>query len=211
MNKSQALSFATTLYILITLTMFSLPTCVFAQENQKHDYLVLYVGDTLYGTVQYIDEGIPREFYKKIRLETSEGKRKKYKRKNVASFRVSNITYESFWLSQTSQRFSLVNPKYNIDHNNGEQYFLKVVGKGNLNHYELEWIDQGESVLWSMSLLNKQEDPFFIRADQGLLGLKRKVLLNYFFNCPKLKEEINLKQLNKVWQVVDFYNKNCID
>lgn len=211
MNKSQTLNSAATLYILITLTMFSLQTSVFAQGNEKLDYIVLYVGDTLHGKVQYIDEGIPREFYKKIRLTTSDGKGKKYKRKNVASFRVTNITYESFWLSQTSQRFSLVNPKYNIDHNNGEQYFLKVVSKGNLNHYELEWIEQGETALWSMALLKKEEDPFFIRADQGVIRLKRKVLLDYFSNCSRIIEAINQKQMKDVWQVVDFYNKNCID
>jgi len=211
MNKSERLNSAYALYILITLSMFSLQTSIFAQGKEKHDYIVLDVGDTLHGKVQYIDEGIRRKFYKKIRLTTSDGKRKKYNRKNVASFSVNKITYESFWLSQTSQRFNLVNPKYNIDQNNGEQYFLKVVSKGNLNHYELVWIEQGESALLSMALLKKEEDSFFIRADQGLIRLKRKVLLDYFFNCPRIIEAINQKKVKDVWQVVDFYNMNCID
>lgn len=211
MKKSKKLYSATTLYLLITVTIFSLQTSLFAQGNEKLDYIVLYAGDTLYGKVQYIDEGIPRKFYKKIRLTTSDGKRRKQKKKNVASFRVNKINYESFWLSQTSQRFSLVNPKYNIEQNNGEQYFLKVVSKGNLDHYELEWIEQGETALLSMALLKKEEDSFFIRADQGIIRLKRKVVLDYFSNCPKIIEAIYQNQLKDVWEVVDFYNKNCVD
>jgi|GEM_PF-1932574 len=211
MNKSQKLNTVTTLYVLLILTMFSLQTPVFAQENKKHDFIALYTGDTLYGKVHYIDEGIPRKFYKKIRLTTSDGKRKKYNKKNVASFSVNNNTYESFWLSQTSQIFKLVNPKYNIDHNYGEQYFLKVVNKGNLNHYELEWFEQGESLLWSMALLKKEDDSFFIRADQGLIRLKRNVLLDYLSNCPRIIDAINEKQIKNVRQVVDFYNQNCMD
>lgn len=211
MNKSQTLNSATSFNISITFLFFVLQISLFAQGNEKLDYLVLYVGDTLYGKVEYIDEGIPREFYKKIRVTTTEGKVKKYKRKNVASFAVANNVYKSFWLSQTTKRFSLDNPKFNIDYNNGEQYFLKVVSKGNLSHYELEWIEQGESTLWSMALLKKEKDLFFIRANQGVFGLKRKVLLDYFFNCSKIKEAISQKQVNDVWEVIDFYNKNCTD
>lgn len=122
---------------------------------------------------------------------------------------MDNVNYKSFWLNQWSQKIRLVNPKYDIDSNGGQQHFLRLVSQGKLSHYELEWFEQENSALWSMALLKKEEDPLFIRADQGILGLKRKVLLDYFFNCPKLQERIKLKQLKKVWQVVDFYNSNC--
>jgi hypothetical protein len=199
-----------TLSICIFLVLFSFHTSVCAQGSGQGDYLVLYKGDTLYGNVKYIDERLTRtKFYKKIRLTTIAGKRKKYNRKDVSAFRVDNSNYESFWLSQSSQKLMLVNPKYDINSKGGKQHFLKVVSKGKLSHYELEWLEQENSGILSMALLKKEEDPFFIRADQGLLGLKRKVLLNYFFNCPSLREGINQQQLNKVWQIVDFYNKNC--
>jgi len=206
MNKLKIIS------TFILLVLFSSQQSLFAQDNEQLDYIVLNIGDTLYGDVRYIDErGANREFYKKIRLTNVDGKRGKYKRIDVSAFRANNFNYESFWLHQSSQKFMLVNPKYDIDPKNGEQHFLKVVINGKLSHYELEWFDQGNTTLLSMALLKKEKDEFFIRADQGLLGLKRKALLNYFFNCPKLKEGINKKQLNKVWQVVDFYNSNCVD
>ena len=200
-----------TLCACISLATLSLQTSLFGQDNNQQDYIVLNMGDTLYGDVRYIDEtGAGREFYKKIRLTNADGKRKKYKRKEVSAFRVNDSNYESFWLNQSSPKVLLVNPKYDINTGNGEQYFLMVVSKGKLSHYELQWFDQGNTTLWSIALLKKEKDSFFIRADQGLLGLKRKVLLNYFFNCPKLKEGIDQKRFNHVWQVVDFYNSNCI-
>lgn len=199
------------LYIYSSLGLLLLQTSLYAQHTEQLDYIVLYSGDTLYGNMKYIDErGADRNFYKKLRLTTIDGKRKKYKRKDVSAFRVDDANYESFWLNQSSQKVTLLNSEYDIDTKDGHQHFLKVVSQGKLSHYELEWFNQGNTTLWSMSLLKKEEDPFFIRADQGLSGLKRKVLLDYFFDCPKLKEGINLKQLNKVWEVVDFYNSNCV-
>ncbi len=60
-----------------------------------------------------------------------------------------------------------------------------------------------------MDLFKKEEDQLFIRATQGLLGLKRKVLMDYFSNCPNLQEQIQQKHLTKPWQVVEFYNGHC--
>jgi hypothetical protein len=189
----------------------SLPSALFAQDKDQGDYIVLHVGDTLFGKVQYINETPVRdEFYKKVRLTTDDGKRKKYSRNKISAFRVNGFSYESFWLSQSSTKITFVNPQYDID-SKGEQYFLKVLGKGKLGHYELEWIDQENTGLLSMTLLKKEKDPFFIRADQGLLGLKRKALQDYFSDCPQLSEKINQKQLNEVRLIVDFYISNCLD
>jgi hypothetical protein len=190
--------------------LLSLPSGLLAGDQEQQDYIVLNVGDTLYGKVQYIDETSVRyEFYKKVRLTTVDGKRKKYNKSKISAFRVNGFNYESFWLSQSSKKIILVNPQYDID-SKGEQYFLKVLSKGKLAHYELEWFDQENTGLLSMTLLKKEKDPFFIRADQGLLGLKRKALQDYFLDCPQLSEKINQKQLNEISQIVDFYNSNCI-
>ena len=208
MNKQDSLFFFVVL-------LFSTHILLFAQNNDHADYLVLSTGDTLYGRVQHSKEGGfgGRGFHKKVRITDTNGKRKKYKRKNVSGFSVDGSVFESFWLTQQSQSFprvSLENPRYDIVFKNGEQHFLRNVSKGRLNHYELEWFDQESSTLWSMSLLKKEGDRFFIRADQGLFGLKRKVLRNYFSDCPKLQEKIQRKELKKVHQVVTFYNTNCL-
>jgi hypothetical protein len=200
-----------TLFTITTVLLLSTQASLVAQTSNTLDYLVLNIGDTLYGNVKHIDQrGLNPKYYKKIRLTDTYGKQKKYKRKVVSAFRVNNTSYEGFWLNQSSQKIIFLNPKYDINPQKGEKYFLRVVSKGKLSHYELEWWDQEESTLLRMDLLKKEEDQFFIRATQGLLGLKRKVLVNYFPNCPDLKEQIKQRQLKEVWQVVDFYNSNCI-
>ena len=199
-----------TKFVIFFLLLVSIQALSVAQTNVNSDYLVVTNGDTLYGIVKYIDsKSVHPKYYKKIRLIDISGHKKKFKKKDVSAFRVNNTIYEGFWLNQSSEKFQLLNPKYDIDTRNREQYFLKLVNKGNLSHYELEWWEQGESTLLWMDLLKKDEDDFFIRATQGVFGLKRKVLLDYFFNCLKIQEKINQKDLNKVWKIVDYYNKQC--
>jgi hypothetical protein len=190
-----------------TALLLSAQPILFSQETL--DCLVLNSGDTLNGNVKHIDQsGVNPKFYKKIRLADIYGKLKKHKRSDVSAFRMNNDIYEGFWLSQSSLKIIFSNHKYDIDQQNGEKYFLKAISKGKLSHYELEWWEQGESSSLWMDLLKKEEDSFFIRATQGLLGLKRKVLINYFSSCPDLKEQIQEGQLRKVREVVEFYNSN---
>ncbi|MEQ8476051.1 hypothetical protein [Fulvivirga sp.] len=192
------------------LLVFSVYATSFAQSAITEDFLVLNSGDTLHGSVEYINsKRVSPEFYKKIRVTDENGKRRQFKQKDVSAFKADGKVFESYWLSQSSDKITLVNPKYDIDPENGAQYFLRLIRKGELSHYQWEWWEQGESTLMWMDLLRKKEDQFFIRATQGLLGLKKKVLTDYFMNCPDLKERIEKKELDEVWQLVDFYNNNC--
>ncbi|EAY26191.1 hypothetical protein [Microscilla marina] len=197
----------------IVTTLLLLPFLTLkAQTSHLLDYIVLNSGDTLYGKVKHVNQRkVPPRYYKKIRFTNTKGKRKKYKRADVAAFNVNNTNYEGFWLSQSSRGMTLINPQYDIDPKNGERYFLRVISKGKLSHYYLEWWEQGEAGSSWMDLFRKEKDQFFIRATQGLFGLKRKTLAKYFANCPSLQEKIKKKQIRKVSQVVDYYNKNCVD
>ncbi|UII75766.1 hypothetical protein LV716_16110 [Flagellimonas sp. HMM57] len=202
-----------TLFFFFMLVLLSANTFVSAQNGQQNDYLVLQTGDTLYGKVGYINEkAVNRDFHKKIRLTDAQGKTKKYNWKQVSGFRWDGFDYESFWLSKNSPSgLTLTEPRHDIDYSDGTQFFLKVISKGNVSHYELEWFNQGNSTLWSKALLKKKKDPFLIRADLGLLGLKRKVLHKYFSDCPELQEKLEQKEFRKVSEVVAFYNGNCVE
>ena len=197
-----------TLTNLLLLFLFS-QTFLFAQKSHTSDYLVLISGDTIHGDIQHVNDN-KTTYYKKIRLTETNGNKKKYKRKDVLSFQVNNTIYEGFWLSQSSEKMALFNSRYTINSKNGERYFLRVISKGVLSHYHLEWFEQGESGVMWMDLLKKENEPFFIRATQGIFGLKKKVLIKYFQNCLNLKEQITQKQLKTVAQVVDFYNNYCL-
>ncbi|MEN1784190.1 MAG: hypothetical protein AAGF77_03535 [Bacteroidota bacterium] len=191
--------------------LFCLPILLFSQTPAL-DYLVLRTGDTLYGKVGYIREDKPNSgFFKKIRLTTTTGKRKKIKREAIACFKAKGFYYEGFWLRQSSGINSLFRPRYYIDNYEGTFDFLRVVTKGALSHYELEWFDQGNSTLWSMALLKKEGDSYFIRADQGLFGLKRKTLTQYFQDCSELSTALSQKKIKEVYEVIDFYNDYCGD
>lgn len=192
--------------------LLAAPVLLIAQKNIPSDYLVLNSGDTLYGSIKYIDDrGIHSRFLKKIRLTDRKGKTKKHTRKDVATFSVNQTIYEGFWLKQSSKKLLFLNPRYDIDSRNGEHYFLKVMHKGRLSHYHLEWWEQGNSTFMFMDLLKKENDTYFIRATQGLFGLKRKVLTSYFNDCPNLQKLIQEKLVNEVNQVVDYYIHNCIN
>lgn len=192
------------------LILFGAQLSLKAQSNNSPDYLVLNTGDTLYGTVKYLDEsGVNTTFYKKIRLINNQGKQKKYKREEVSVFRMNNDNYEGFWLRKSSQGPGLLNEQYSIVQKEGEMYFLKVLSKDKLSHYQFEWWEQGEASSMWMDLIIKEGEQTFIRATQGVLGLKKKALTNYFMDCPSLQEQINKKNLKKVSEVVLFYNTNC--
>jgi hypothetical protein len=183
------------------------------QGIEQSDFIVLHNNDTLRGTVSYINErAVNRGFYKKVRITNAKGKTKKYKRENISSFQVNGTEYRSFWLYQPPQRFppvSVVNPQYNIDEQQVEHYFLRVVSTGKLSHYELEWFDQGDSQLYAMALLKKGHQGYFMRADQGIIGLKKKLLQRYFADCDEVRQKIKDKTLKKVKQLVEAYNTTC--
>lgn len=210
MFKSATMNIKNLLFF--TILYLSTQPLLFSQFEAVSDYLVLNTGDTLLGEVEHVDErGASPEYFRKIRFTNTNGKRFKYRRENVSAFRISHVDYEGFWLSQSSEKIVLVNPRYDITSQEGEQYFLRLIKKGPLSHYHLEWYDQGDAGLNWMDLLRKKGDPFFIRATQGILGLKRKVLTYYFQDCPDIRQQIQLKQLNEVEQVVDFYNSSCVE
>ncbi len=193
------------------LLIFSIQAISNAQNSKHTDFVVLNSADTLYGLVEHIhSKSVSPRFYKKIRLTDHSKKRRQFKRKDVLAFQAEGAIYQSFWLSQSSEKIKLLNPRYEIDSKNGEQHFLKLISKGKLSHYHLEWWEQGESALLSMDLLKKEKSPFFIRATQGVFGLKFKVLADYFADCPELNAQMKQKQFKQVGEIVDFYNSNCL-
>ena len=176
---------------------------------QSTDYLVLCSGDTLRGQVDFLASAGSDEVYlKKIKLTNTEG-RKRYKWQEVSAIRIGNATYLAFNLRRES---SLPNPfreVYHIDPEAKQRYFLRVESQGQLNHYTLSWKEQGESTLMQMDLFQKEGDDHFVRATQGILGLKRKALANYLADCPQLIRLLQEKQLNQAQDVVTFFNNQC--
>jgi len=49
-----------------------------------------------------------------------------------------------------------------------------------------------------------------VRVTQGILGLKRKRLIEYFWDCPDLVQAIEKKELNEIHEVYNFYLEYCV-
>lgn len=200
------------LFCIVILLCISSCKTIAITNNEPLDTIVLVTGDTLYGKVDYFKEGFAwSEFYKKIRLTDTKGRKKRFKRKKVLSYSVNGDEYESFRLDLETKLFHngrLFDTKYYIDQNGG-QHFLKVKSKGKLSHYQLEWIDRDNNDLESMGLIKKAEHGFFIPAENGLSRVLRRVVSDYLSNCPEVQSKIMEKEFKYVFQVVDFYNENC--
>lgn len=181
-------------------------------NDKPLDNIVLVTGDTLYGKVDYFNEGFAwSEFYRKIRLTDTNGKKRRFNRKKVLSFRVNGYDYESFMLDEETKLFKngrFFDPKYYIDQN-GVQHFLKVITKGKLSHYELEWIDYDNNDLESSDLIKKMDDKFFIHADNVRGRVAQKAISRYLSDCQGIQKKIMKKDFKYVFQMVDFYNENC--
>jgi hypothetical protein len=48
-----------------------------------------------------------------------------------------------------------------------------------------------------------------VRVTQGILGLKRNRLVEYFRDCPALVQAIEQKELNEIDEVYNFYIEYC--
>ncbi len=193
------------------LSIFFMFNSISAQENKLSDYIVISVSDTLYGKVSHINEkAFSPQFYKKIRFTDQMGKLKKIKRSNILAYKIDHEIFEGFWLKPSLQNGLFGNLIYILDVQKGERHFLKVLQRDKLSHYRLLWWEQGESLLMSMDLFKKKNDNFFIRADQGVFGLKRKSLVKYFEDCIELSEQLENKKIKEAYEVEDFYNNNCI-
>jgi len=50
-----------------------------------------------------------------------------------------------------------------------------------------------------------------VRVTQGILGLKRNRLKEYFQNCPELVDAIEKKEMDEILEVYYFYMNQCVD
>lgn len=200
------------LFFVMIITLVSSCKTKFIPKKEPLDQIVLITGDTLYGQVDYFQEKIVySEFYKKIRLIDTNGRKKRFKRKDIVSYKVNGYDYQSFTLKKQTgylKNGSLQETRYSISPD-GVQHFLKVGSKGKLSYYELEWIDRDNNDLTSMIIVKKAQDQVFMRADYGVIGIARKALSNYLADCPDIQTKIMNKDFKYVFQVVDYYNKHC--
>ncbi|MGD1891467.1 MAG: hypothetical protein ACFB15_12850 [Cyclobacteriaceae bacterium] len=179
------------------------------QDGYQPGYVVLANGDTLSGLVMDRKETIiGTELLSKIRFKPTDRKRrKKYRPHQLISYQVGNATYASHPIRPKG--ISLLDAYYEIDPAEGEWTFLRVVRRGNLTHYQKEWVDEDDSSGEAAEFFRKTNVQFLVRATQGIFGRKRKNLIKYFQDCPSLQQKIKEKAFTYPSEVTDYYNQHC--
>ena len=180
---------------------FGLPFESIAQDDYQEGYVVTNANDTLYGMVRDRKTGAFGKLYKKIKFKGKRGK-SRYAPKEIKSYKIGDITFESMPLISAGHFFDV---EYEVSPR-GDFQFLKVVEKGYLSYYQLEYEDSDSGYVDNTAFFKKENGNILVRVNQGIFGLKRKKLAAFFIDCPELAERIRTKQIKDAMEIIHFYN-----
>ncbi|NHF59010.1 hypothetical protein FK220_006645 [Flavobacteriaceae bacterium TP-CH-4] len=186
----------------LTVFFFLIFASVFAQNDYQKGYVITLENDTLWG---YIKDRKPTGLLPKIRFKGNNMK-KRFGPTKIIGYQVGDRYYESIWVDKQSRflRENVVSIS-----GKGERIFLRLLEKGKLVHYILEFQDQGEQLVQEIDYFKKEGSPQLIRVTQGLLGLKRKRVMAFLRDCPSLTERIERKTLKHAGEIASYYNNEC--
>jgi hypothetical protein len=191
--------------LLLILAVFPLQ----AQKKFVQGYIVSWNGDTLHGWLKDRSPGASEGLHSRIRFKTEDAWfRKKYGPEDLAAYGYGGQVFESLPLREESQFFRF---RYTLDDHN-KRIFLKVIARNKpLTWYHWEYIDAESETVEYFPLFHKDYSPEMVRVTQGVLGLKRKRLMEYFQDCPDLVKVIENREINNVEEVYNFYLAKCSD
>jgi hypothetical protein len=193
---------------LILLALLTLPL-----EAQKKSYspghIVTLEGDTLQGWIKDRSSGTFTELYSRIRFKAENAFfRKKISADEILGYACNGKVYETVPLCEASRFFTF---RYYVDENYGRVFLRLVSREGPLSYYHWEYVDAESSYLDYIPLFYLYDSDQMVRVTQGILGLKKKRLGEYFYNCPELIDAIYSGQVNEIQEVYDFYLDHCAD
>ena len=175
-------------------------------DNYKDGFVVLINSDTLYGQVMDRDESAFGGLLDKIRFRPEKGRKRKYKPSQILAYNRGDHLFRSIWLSTESK---VLKQYYFNRPGQGEQVFMEVIHEGSIELYHWEYTDEDNSTIHFIPLLKKAGSEEMVRATQGILGLKRKRLAEYFLECPALTRKLLTKEITTVEQVINLYEAQC--
>jgi hypothetical protein len=176
-----------------------------AQKGFLPGYVVTLKGDTLYGNVKDRKENFSAVLFTKIKFTQGGLIRKKFGADKLIAYRRGTDDFESHWMDQQRERFR---EQFYSRTGEGKQVFLKRIVSGEyLRYYQFEFIDQEADLFESVPLFKRTADDYFVRVSQGVLGLKKKRLSEYFRDYPELAEQIRAGTLHDPREIVQRYNQ----
>ncbi|HMP99415.1 MAG TPA: hypothetical protein PKC24_06505 [Cyclobacteriaceae bacterium] len=177
-----------------------------AQNGFQEGYIITNNGDTINGFIKDRREGSFADLYKQVRFKGKGMFTKKYSAHQISGYKRGNDIFESHWFEQDRR---LLKENYYSRKGAGRKVFLKVVESAYLSLYYKEFLDQESGFVDYFPLFKREDEDYFVRVTQGISGLKKKRLAEYFRDCPDVLEQIENNMLKTPMQIAEYYNLNC--
>ena len=195
-------------YILIILIAFTIIPAHAQKKGYSPGYIINLEGETVEGWVKDRSSGTFIDLYKRIRFKPDKSLlKRKFSPDEILGYGINNQHFESVPLYEETAFFKF---RYYV-HEDYDRIFLKVVSmNADLTYFHWEYVDSESNYLDYTPLFYREGSDEMVRVTQGILGLKRKRLIEYFWDCPELAQAIDKKELNEIDEVYDFYLERCV-
>ena len=179
------------------------------KKGYEPGYIITLQGDTLVGQVKDRSPEPFVELYPRIRfVPEGRSRRTKYSPGELLGYGAGGRDYVAVPLREEAAFFKF---RYYLDPGAGN-IFLRVIRKdGPLTYYHREFVYDDNDFLDFFPLIHREGEREMVRVTQGVLGLKRERLMDYFQDCKALVSAIGNKVINHPEAVYDFYLENCLE
>ncbi len=194
-------------YILLLLSALIILPAQAQKNGYSQGYIINFEGETIEGQVKDRSAGTFFELYKRIRFKPDNAAfKRKYSPDEILGYGLNDQHFESVPLYEETAFFKF---RYYIDESY-DRVFLKVISwNADLSYFHWEYVDSDSNYLDYTPLFYREGSDQMVRVTQGVLGLKRKRLVEYFWDCPDLVQALNKKDLDEIYEVYDFYLERC--
>ncbi len=170
-------------------------------------YIITEKGDTVEGWISDRTSGSFSDLHGKLRFK-KEGQlfKNKYSPNDVLGYGYLEAHFVSLPLIEITRLFKT---SYLL-RNGADRKFLRVVERNAcLNHYEIEFIGDDNFIIDSYPVFHIPGSREMVRVTQGILGIKKKRLSEYFSDCNLLVQAIDNEQVINLQDVYEFYCGKC--
>jgi len=194
-------------YILLILISLVIIPVHAQKKGYARGYIINVEGETVEGWVKDRSSGPFTDLYARIRFKTENAVfRRKYGPDKIMGYGLNDQYFESVPLTEETAFFRF---RYYLDDRN-DRVFLKVISwYGDLTYYHWEYTDDESNYVDYIPLFYRTGSDEMVRVTQGILGLKRNRLIEYFQDCPALVWAIENRELNEIDEVYNFYVEHC--
>jgi hypothetical protein len=177
------------------------------KKGYSPGYIINLEGEIIDGWVKDRSPGPFLEMYRRIRFKPGDARiRKKLGPDAILGYGFLDKQYESVPVYEESAFFKFRYPLYE----DAERVFLRVIAsQDDLTYYHWEYVDDESSYLDYIPLFYRTGAHEMVRVTQGILGLKRERLMEYFRDCPELVRAIETRELKEIDDVFYFYTERC--